>query len=194
MAIRTVTRAINRDGVITNNVNDLVNTDNITGVVLRESIPQGSAIVTLSRETLTPAGNVTTTGNRAGFVRDGDEEGSGSFLTEATFDGVDVLSTATLNGTNGTVTFNPPLAGNGERELVLAAGFYAPIGEVKVRPTNVTATITVALGTPAVNQTLILLKNGPKGGFTQGGVIGTGTGTGIVAATVNDVVQAIITA
>ena len=188
MAIRTVTRAINRDGVITNNVNDLVNTDNITGVVLRESIPQGSAIVTLSRETLTPAGNVTTTGNRAGFVRDGDEEGSGSFLTEATFDGVDVLSTATLNGTNGTVTFNPPLAGNGERELVLAAGFYAVEGEVKVRPTNVTATITTGANT------IILLKNGPKGGFTQGGVIGTGTGTGIVAATVNDVVQAIITA
>ena len=193
MAIIAAGTAISRTGDVTHSLN-IPNNANVTGVVLRESIPQGTAIQILSRETLTPAGNVTTTGPRAGFVRDGDADGSASFLTEATFDGEDVLSTATLNGTTGTVTFNPPLAGNGARELVLAAGFYAPIGEVKVRPTNVTATITVALGTPAVNQTLILLKNGPKGGFTQGGVIGDGTTSGTVSATVNDVIQAIITA
>ena len=50
-------------------------------------------------------------------------------------------------------------------------------GSVKVRPTNTTAWINTAAGTGTVDDVernqpkLILLYNGPKGGFTQGGVI-----------------------
>ena len=53
-------------------------------------------------------------------------------------------------------------------------------GDVKIRPTNTTAWICTD---PAVDdledvdptERFILLHNGPKGGFTQGGALGAGT-------------------
>ena len=61
---------------------------------------------------------------------------------------------------------------------------------VKVRPTNVTATIgTVAATATAGEPNYILLHNGPAGGFNQGGVISAAA----ITVAVNGVVEAIIT-
>ena len=64
---------------------------------------------------------------------------------------------------------------------------------VKVRPTNVTAVISTVAGTGSTvsdterNNSLILLQNGPKGGFTQTGNLAAGS------YWVNDVVRGVIT-
>ena len=180
MAIRTVTKTINTSGVATNAVNGLVANDNITGVILRESIPQGYGLTPTGSVTLNPTGTVNTTGANAGIVPTAGENSSPIAGARATFNGVDVSDQITTVAATGAVTFSPALTGGGE--LVITGLAYTPVGAVKIRPTNVTATIT------SDTNTLILLKNGPKGGFTQGGSLG------VTAATVNDVVQAIITA
>ena len=62
------------------------------------------------------------------------------------------------------------------------------IGEVKVRPTNVTARIaTVAGANQLEDNSVILLSNGPHGGFTQQARLAQGS------YEVNDVVRAVIT-
>lgn len=89
---------------------------------------------------------------------------------------------------------------NGRIQLVAAESILGVVLEtsilentVRVRPTNTTATINIVAGTGAVTQDerdaskLILLHNGPHGGFTQGGALGAGS------YLVNDVVAALIT-
>ena len=63
------------------------------------------------------------------------------------------------------------------------------IGEVKVRPTNVTARIATVTGNGQLEEnSIILLSNGPHGGFTQEAMLPNGN------YEVNDVIRAVITA
>ena len=65
------------------------------------------------------------------------------------------------------------------------------VGSIRVRPTNVTATITIPQASPLTgSDTVILLKNGPKGGFTQEITPGSHASGEL---TVNDVISAIVT-
>ena len=62
------------------------------------------------------------------------------------------------------------------------------LGFVKVRPTNVTARIATVAGANQLEEnSVILLSNGPHGGFTQQANLAAGN------YEVNDVVRAVIT-
>ena len=78
------------------------------------------------------------------------------------------------------------VAANNDFTSVVVPGQIIPFGEVEVRPTNVTATAIVEQPTGTYTE-VVLLKNGPNGGFTQTGLISAGTWY------VNEVVDAIIT-
>lgn len=173
MAIRTITTTVNSStGAITNTVDGLTATDTVSGVALRDQLASGvdssegtaslNPADTSATLTLAPQGPI------PGSVVISDENG-----TEYTVTGV-VANVA---------SFTPAVPG-GTANAVATYRYHAVgdiVYDIKVRPTNVTAVIT------ASNVDVILLKNGPKGGFSQKFT------PGVTSATVNDVVAAILT-
>lgn len=177
MPTRGITRTINsRTGAVTNTVDGLISNDRITGVALREYIQSGVGTTDGTPVMVNPTGNSASLtdapqGPAIGSVTVTDTLGTNYAVTENNTNVV-TFTPAVPSGTTATVNYKYHAIGD-------------LINDIKIRPTNVTATITIA------QREIILLKNGPKGGFSQ--QFTPGVGTNPVVGEVNDVVLAILT-
>ena len=166
MAIHTFTLELNTDSEIIGTIEtDPAGT--VSGVVLRDAIPQGPVSIT---ERFTGAGPFVlgqrTYANRTDKNTNFEVTGSSGTAFALSADGLTITATGGAAADEVTVVYK-----------------VIPQSDIVVRPTNVTATATMVDGTDS--GTVILLKNGNNGGFFQGATL---SGT----VTTNAVIESII--